>query len=95
MRPHIVWFHEQPLGLHTISHAISRADVFLVVGTSGHVYPAAGLAHEAKLHGARTILVNLEQPANVHAFDEIHLGPATQILPPLIDKWLEELKQGC
>lgn len=94
MRPHIVWFGEVPLGMLAIHEALSRADVLLVVGTSGHVHPAAGFVHEAAAHGARTILVNLEPPQNVDAFDEIHLGPAAEVLPPLIDGWLAELEQG-
>ena len=94
MRPHIVWFAEQPLGMQAIYNALSRADVLLVVGTSGHVYPAGGFVYEAAVNGAKTVLVNLEPAQNAEAFDEIHLGPATEVLPPLIDEWITELEQG-
>lgn len=94
MRPHIVWFGEQPFGMHAIYNALYKADVLLVVGTSGHVYPAGGFVHEAAANGARTILVNLEAPQNAEAFDEIHLGPAADVLPSLVDEWLAELEQG-
>lgn len=91
MRPHVVWFGEQPFGMRAIYDAISCADVFLVVGSSGNVYPAAGLAQEAAACGARTILVNLEAPQNLGSFDEVHIGNATEILPALVDEWIAVL----
>ena len=60
LRPHVVWFGEMPLGMDEIYSALAMADVFIAIGTSGHVYPAAGFVHEARLHGAHTVELNLE-----------------------------------
>ncbi|TGC96331.1 NAD-dependent protein deacylase, partial [Salmonella enterica subsp. enterica serovar Wilhelmsburg] len=60
LRPHVVWFGEMPLGMDEIYMALSMADIFIAIGTSGHVYPAAGFVHEAKLHVADTVQLNLE-----------------------------------
>jgi NAD-dependent deacetylase len=83
VRPHIVWFGEIPLGMEEIYHALNRATVLLVVGTSGSVYPAAGFVNVANNQGIRTIYVGPEEPLNRDAFDEILLGAATAILPSL------------
>jgi len=88
MRPDIVWFGEMPMFLQEIYEAVDACDVFIVVGSSGHVYPAAGLVNEAKAGGAHTILVNAEPPQNADAFDETHIGKAGELLPSLIDAWL-------
>ena len=93
MRPDIVWFGEIPLGMDRISSAIDalrQGDLCLVVGTSGHVHPAAGIASSARRAGARTVLVILSAPLNVEDFDEVHLAPAGQVLPDLVERWLEE-----
>ena len=55
LRPHVVWFGEMPIGMEEIYHALEQADLFIAIGTSGHVYPAAGFVHEAKLQGAHTV----------------------------------------
>lgn len=88
MRPDIVWFGEIPMHMEAIMNAVNTCDIFLVVGSSGHVYPAAGLVDQANNAGARTILVNLEAPVNASAFDEIHLGPAGELLPGLVTRLL-------
>lgn len=88
MRPDIVWFGETPMHMEAIMNAVNTCDIFLVVGSSGHVYPAAGLVDQANNAGARTILVNLEAPVNASAFDEIHLGPAGELLPGLVTRLL-------
>lgn len=80
IRPHIVWFGEIPLDLDTIYSQLDRATVLLVVGTSGSVYPAAGFVHIANQRGIRTIYAGPEEPQNANAFDEILLGPATEVL---------------
>ncbi len=93
MRPDIVWFGEVPMGMdriHAAIDALQMGDLCLVVGTSGHVHPAAGIAAAARTVGARTVLVNLEAPVNLHDFDEVHLGPAGGTLPGLVEAWLEE-----
>lgn len=91
MRPHIVWFHEMPFEMHAIDEAVTGADIFLTVGTSGNVYPAAGLLDIASATGAYCIGVNLDAPMNVHLFHEFHEGPAGRLLPTLVDDWLELL----
>jgi NAD-dependent deacetylase len=84
IRPHIVWFGEIPLDMEGIYRELDRATHLLVVGTSGSVYPAAGLVHIANQRGIRTIYVGPENPLNAGAFNQIVLGAATGVLPPLL-----------
>jgi NAD-dependent deacetylase len=84
VRPNIVWFGEVPIDLEGIYAELSRATILLIVGTSGSVYPAAGLVNIAQQTGVRTIYVGPEEPLNAHAFDELMLGTATGILPGLL-----------
>lgn len=84
IRPHIVWFGEMPLAMDEIYRQLDRATVFLVVGTSGSVYPAAGLVHIANQRRIKTIYVGPEEPLNADVFDEILLGAATEVLPTLL-----------
>ncbi len=89
LRPHVVWFGEMPLGMDDIYAALGKADYFLAVGTSGHVYPAAGFVHEARLSGARTVELNLE-PSHVESqFEEHVYGPASQCVPEYVNKFIE------
>ena len=88
MRPDIVWFGEMPMRMEDIYSSVESCDIFIVVGSSGHVYPAAGMVHVARSFGAHTILVNYEMPANGNDFDEIHLGKAGEILPDLVETWI-------
>ena len=90
LRPDIVWFGEQPMFMQKIYAAVDACDVFIVIGSSGHVYPAADLVHIAHAKGARTVLVNAEAPMNIGAFDEVHLGKAGELLPGLVVAWLSE-----
>ena len=83
VRPHIVWFGEIPLEMDRIHQELGRATMLLVVGTSGSVYPAAGLVHIANRLGIRTVYAGPEEPQNADAFDEILLGTATEIVPRL------------
>jgi NAD-dependent deacetylase len=83
IRPHIVWFGEIPLDMDSIHRELDRANVLLVIGTSGSVYPAAGFVHIARQRRARTIYIGPEEPLNAESFDEIILGPATEVLPRL------------
>ena len=85
LRPHIVWFGEIPIDMEGIYGELERATILLVVGTSGSVYPAAGLVHIARQRGIRTVYVGPEEPSNASAFDEIVLGTATQMLPGLFE----------
>ena len=90
LRPDIVWFGETPMHMEAIYRAVDACDVFVVVGSSGHVYPAADLVRAARANGAHTVLVNAEAPLNIDAFDEVHLGKAGVLLPDLIDSWLSD-----
>ena len=90
LRPDIVWFGETPLHMETIYRTVDACDVFVVVGSSGHVYPAADLVRIARANGAHTVLVNADAPVNVDAFDEVHLGNAGALLPVLVEAWLGE-----
>jgi NAD-dependent deacetylase len=88
LRPHIVWFGEMPLRMERIEAAIAEADLFVSIGTSGAVYPAAGFVQLANLAGARTIEVNLEPTTGARLFDEGLYGPATQTVPALVERLL-------
>ncbi|MCS3459168.1 Sir2 family NAD+-dependent deacetylase [Aeromonas sp. BIGb0445] len=91
LRPHVVWFGEMPLGLDRIYGALAQCDLFISIGTSGAVYPAAGFVHEAGLNGAHTIELNLEPSELESQFDEKRYGPASLLVPAYVD----ELLQRC
>ena len=86
LRPHIVWFGEMPLEMDRIEQALESCDLFLSVGTSGNVYPAAGFVSAAKRAGAHTVELNLEPSLGYSLFDEKILGPATQVVPAYIER---------
>lgn len=88
LRPHIVWFHETPFQLSEIYQAVENCDLFITIGTSGHVYPAAGLISLAKSCGAICIGVNLDIPVNHDEYDYFYQGKAGELLPDLVTKWL-------
>ena len=88
LRPHIVWFGEMPFRMNEIYHAVGECDVFIAIGTSGHVYPAAGLLSIAKDVGAHCIGINLDPPENVVLFDEFHQGQAGELVPVLVSEWM-------
>jgi NAD-dependent deacetylase len=89
LRPHIVWFGEMPLAMHLIDAAISQADLFVSIGTSGAVYPAAGFVQDARRAGARTLEINLEPTHGAGLFDEGLYGPATETVPAFVDRLLK------
>jgi len=84
LRPHIVWFGEMPLEMDRIERALAASDLFLSIGTSGNVYPAAGFVSAAKHAGAHTVELNLEPSLGHSLFDEKILGPATQVVPSYV-----------
>ena len=90
MRPHVVWFGEMPMCMALIERALHRADLFVAIGTSGAVYPAAGFVAEARAYGLRTCEINLEAADNADLFDEQRLGPASET----VSAWVEELVGG-
>jgi len=87
LRPDIVFFGEMPYHMERIERSVTRADLFVSVGTSGAVYPAAGFVQSARYAGARTIELNLEPSAGSHLFDESRMGPASELVPA----WVEEI----
>jgi NAD-dependent deacetylase len=89
-RPDIVWFGEMPYQMDRIFEAIGRADLFVAIGTSGNVYPAAGFVAEATRAGAKTLEINLEPSAVGSQFDDALLGPATQTVTEWVDRILSE-----
>ena len=86
LRPDIVWFGEAVYHLDAIEAATLACDTFVVIGTSGNVYPAAGLAALARAHGARTVLLNLEHQDGWSSYDEVRLGPASEVVPAWVDE---------
>ena len=87
LRPDIVWFGEMPYRMEDIYRALNRADLFVSIGTSGAVYPAAGFVREARASGARTLELNMEPSQGSHWFDEARHGPAGMLVPA----WVEEI----
>lgn len=83
LRPHICWFGESPFHMLEVIPALKQSTIFLAVGTSGEVQPAASFPLIAMQNGARTFYVGLESPTNRLGFDEIILGPAGEELPEL------------
>ena len=87
LRPDIVFFGEMPYDMDRIERALAQADLFVSIGTSGAVYPAAGFVQTARYHGARTLEMNLEPSAGSGYFHETRLGPAGELVPV----WVEAL----
>lgn len=85
MRPDIVWFGETPYHMDRIEAALQHADLFVAIGTSGNVYPAAQFVRQAAEAGARTVEINLEPSLSVDDFDETLHGPATQLVPGFVE----------
>jgi len=89
VRPHIVWFGEMPIDMDRILARLRTCAIFVSIGTSGQVYPAAGFVDMAARHGARTIEVNLAGTATSQTFHERRTGPATTTVPVLVDELLK------
>jgi NAD-dependent deacetylase len=87
LRPHVVWFGETPLYMEEIYAALEAADLFVAIGTSGAVYPAAGFVREARARGLRCCELNLEPSDNAAEFDDRRYGRASEIVP----SWAEEI----
>jgi NAD-dependent deacetylase len=90
LRPHVVWFGEMPLDLERIYAALAGCDLFLSIGTSGNVYPAAGFVAEAHAAGARTVELNLEPSSGAGRFAEAEHGPASVVVPRFVDRLLAQ-----
>ena len=85
LRPDIVFFGEMPYAMDTIDRAVAGCDLLVSIGTSGAVYPAAGLVQAARYHGADTLELNLERSAGSGWFAETRLGPAGELVPAWAD----------
>lgn len=86
LRPDVVWFGEIPYEMDRILASLTEAELFVSIGTSGVVYPAAGFVHQARMHGARTLELNLEPSEGVSMFHESRLGPAGTLVPAWVDE---------
>lgn len=91
LRPHIVWFGEMPLDMDRIYSSLLRADYFISIGTSGHVYPAASFAELAKNNGSQTIELNLAPTLNKNLFSQKQYGRATDIVPAFVNELIKDL----
>jgi NAD-dependent deacetylase len=89
-RPDVVWFGEMPYHMARIEAALARADLFVAIGTSGSVYPAAGFVAEAAAQGADTLEINLDPSDTAGAFARNILGPATETVPAWVAALLTE-----
>lgn len=87
MRPDVVWFGEIPYHMDEIFDRLASCDLFVSIGTSGEVYPAAGFVFEAVRAGAHTIELNLEPSANARDFTEGRYGPASEV----VAAWVSDL----
>jgi NAD-dependent deacetylase len=91
LRPNVIWFGEMPLELDRIYDALAAADLFVAIGTSGNVYPAAGFVEAVRSHGrARCLELNLEPGQQNRLFDEHRAGPAGVTVPALVDELLSD-----
>ncbi|QJA05945.1 NAD-dependent deacylase [Thermosulfurimonas marina] len=91
LRPHVVWFGEEPFYLPEVYEALLSCDLFVAIGTSGTVWPAAGFVEVARRAGAHCVEINLKPAENAHLFQEHRYGPASREVP----KWVEEiLREG-
>jgi NAD-dependent deacetylase len=91
MRPDIVWFGEMPYEMERIEDALRAADLFVSIGTSGAVYPAAGYVQTARYLGIPTLEINLEPSQGSFFFDQSRIGRAGELVPA----WVEEMLSGA
>lgn len=89
LRPDVVWFGEMPMHMDAIQAALAECDLFISIGTSGQVYPAAGFVAEVRRAGrARTVELNLEPSDGGSLFAEAIYGPATEVVPAYVARLL-------
>lgn len=86
-RPDVVWFGEDVRSMDRILGSVAQADLFVLIGTSATVYPAAGLMQLARDQGAQTLELNLEASAAASVADRLLLGPATEVVPRWVAEW--------
>ena len=88
LRPNIVWFGEMPFKMDRIESNLQKCDLFISIGTSGAVYPAAGFVGVANAVGAETVILNLDESDNNFAFNRGEYGPATEVVPKFVNELL-------
>jgi NAD-dependent deacetylase len=93
LRPDVVWFGEIPYEMDTIIGQLRQADLFVSIGTSGAVYPAAGFVQYAARHGARTLELNLQPSEGTSFFHESRQGPAGVLVPAWVDELLTSISR--
>ncbi len=92
LRPDVVWFGEMPYQMDRIEAALSRCDLFVSIGTSGAVYPAAGYVQTARHYGAQTLEINLEPSQGSVMFDSSRMGKAGDLVPAWVAEMLETVR---
>ncbi len=92
LRPDVVWFGEMPYHMERIYEALTGCELFVSIGTSGNVYPAAGFVAEASAGGARTVELNLEPSAGASLFDDSIHGPAGEVVPAFVRDLLDGVR---
>ena len=90
LRPDVVWFGEMPYQMERIYGALREADLFVSIGTSGAVYPAAGFVRDARDLGVHTLELNLERSEGSHWFHESRQGRAGELVPQWVDEVLQD-----
>lgn len=89
LRPHVVWFGEMPLEMERIYEELDRCALFMSIGTSGNVYPAAGFVQHVRMYTrAHSVELNLEPSSGASIFAEKIYGPATEVVPSYIERLL-------
>ena len=91
LREHVVWFGEMPFEMERIFQALADCDLFISIGTSGNVYPAAGFVQEARHNEAHTVELNLEPSEGHSLFAERHYGPASRVVPDHVARLLDRV----
>ena len=94
VRPDIVWFGEMPYEMERIDQALMDCDLFVSIGTSGAVYPAAGFVQTAKYRGAHCLEINLEPSQGSYFFDERRYGRAAELVPAWVDDVLGRVRSS-
>ncbi len=92
LRPDVVWFGEMPYHMERIYEALTGCELFVSIGTSGNVYPAAGFVAEANAGGARTVELNLEPSVGASLFDDSINGPAGEVVPAFVRDLLDGVR---
>ena len=89
LRPNVVWFGEMPMEMERIGQALAECGLFLSIGTSGTVYPAAGFVREAAMYGTPSVELNMEPSEGASLFETAIHGPATEVVPAFVARLLD------